>query len=108
MNHEELRAAAERWRRRKSGEAPHRVYDGLFVDYYQDIVRLAEYAVARLAADEPNPPPAWHDAPTGPGLWVSADYWTAYEVFQKDLVPDRANRLGRCYGPIPQPPTDAT
>lgn len=58
--------------------------------------------------------PAWHDKPTGPGLWVlcSGRAHEATKVFERDGVLHMLSRLcpvsdyGYCqwYGPIPEPP----
>ena len=41
--------------------------------------------------------PAWHDAPTVPGLWVVN--WRLVEVRERELW---AGQEGRWYGPIPE------
>ena len=45
----------------------------------------------------PATAPAWHDAPTVPGLWVVN--WRLVEVRERELW---AGQEGRWYGPIPE------
>lgn len=49
--------------------------------------------------------PAWHDAPTVPGLWVCRQFITdrvqAYEVIDEMAFNKNLGLKGRWYGPIP-------
>jgi hypothetical protein len=67
-------------------------------------VRGAEWAAEQLAA--PATAPAWHDAPTVPGLWVCrqaiTDNVQAYEVTDQMALNRNLKLKGQWYGPIPE------
>lgn len=61
---------------------------------------------AALAAPATAPAqPAWHDAPTVPGLWACRQFITdrvqAYEVTDEVAFNKNLGLKGRWYGPIP-------
>ena len=65
---------------------------------------LADAIRAELA--KPSATPAWHDAPTEPGIWICDEVgicytWTAHNIV---LLNDPALKDDECrwYGPIPQ------
>lgn len=53
--------------------------------------------------------PAWHDRPTGPGMWVEEDTRDAWKIethhMEQPLVVNW--EFGRVYGPIPADSTEA-
>jgi len=55
----------------------------------------------RDAVDAPDVTPAWHDAPTCPGMWVAE---SASRIFQLDEfnLPAYQNTAVRWFGPIPK------
>ena len=62
---------------------------------------------AALAASATAPAqPAWHDAPTAPGLWVCrqaiTDNVQAYEVTDQMALNRNLKLKGQWYGPIPE------
>ena len=65
--------------------------------------RLCDVAVdairAHLAQPLPQGEPAWHDAPTVPGLWIAAN-GSSYMVTPEMIGQTAPAR--RWYGPIPQ------
>jgi len=64
-------------------------------------VRL--YLQAELA--KPEQAPAWHDAPTVPGIWLG-DYGVASTVTEHDVKTwTTTNSKSRWYGPIPEDKT---
>ena len=70
--------------------------------YAHDAMKALE---AALSAPATAPVPAWHDAPTVPGLWVSDFSWMAQKLdrdtvefyAKSNSIPNR-----RWYGPIPE------
>ena len=64
--------------------------------------RDAAFEELRAALAAPATAPAWHDAPTVPGLWVSS-VWNA-RYFSAGNVANFHNRAKspRWYGPIPE------
>ncbi len=60
----------------------------------------------REALAEPTDP-AWHDRPTGPGLWVCTlrdkrRGWAAVKLDAEDLASGAPRFTSRVYGPIPE------
>jgi hypothetical protein len=65
--------------------------------------KIVNDAVTALREALAQPSPAWHDAPTGPGVWLCDEgdivyKWTTHEIIFK--VPD--DEGVRWYGPIPK------
>mgnify|MGYP003543230349 FL=1 len=54
--------------------------------------------------------PAWHDAPTVPGLWVHRQVVTGdtylFDIIDPVMFTKNMNLRGRYYGPLPQEPED--
>ena len=71
--------------------------------------RAAAVAALRAALSAPATAPArpaWHDAPTVPGLWACRQFITdrvqAYEVTDEIAFNKNLGLKGRWYGPIPE------
>ena len=65
-------------------------------------------SIIEAIGDDPAPAtaPAWHDAPTVPGLWVCrqaiTDNVQAYEVTDQMALNRNLKLKGQWYGPIPE------
>lgn len=114
MNAKELKAAAERL---VQSSPPDAVHEGIYADMDEmasDACEVASAYLARLAADEAERSelPAWHDKPTGPGLWLCqwrSDMARGFPPTLRCLDADDMAVIwaGPCFGPIPPRPTDS-
>ena len=79
----------------------------LFKDGYDEgWAKYLEAYKAIFATPATAPVPAWHDAPTVPGLWVCrqaiTDNVQAYEVTDQMALNRNLKLKGQWYGPIPE------
>ena len=76
--------------------------------YQGTMRRAAAVAALRAALSAPATAPArpaWHDAPTVPGLWVSDFSWMAQKLGRETVeffAKNRSIPSRRWYGPIPE------
>ena len=71
-------------------------HDGMMQERMEDL---------RAALAAPATAPAWHDAPTVPGLWVMETIAGRVELFEQITqaeIDEHPIWLGRWYGPIPE------
>ena len=74
-------------------------YDGAKIHGAKVAIRAA------LSAPATAPEPAWHDAPTVPGLWVSDFSWMAQKLGRETVefyAKNRSIPSRRWYGPMPE------
>jgi len=81
---------------------------GMLTDVVCTIDELERFAGLVAAAEREaitQPSPEWHDAPTGPGVWLCDEgdivyTWTTHEIIITEKVPDDEGVMW--YGPIPK------
>jgi hypothetical protein len=65
-----------------------------------DIATLAEWSLARIAADEAAP--QWHDKPTCAGLWLFDEMCGVTAIDVSFEAVSSGMFTGPCFGPMPE------